>query len=154
MNSYKGLEMELDDMQKKRLIFSEFFILQNKIQTNFDKILGDITSKQFIILVIVSSFPKSPSLTDVAKHAGCSRQNVKKVVAVLEKNGYVTLVSEKDTRAVRIVLTKKFYEFYELFLQKSESGLETLFFGMKREEIDSLFAGLHKVEENVNRLID
>lgn len=154
MNSYKGLEMQLDSMQKKRLIFSELFILQNKIQTKFDKILGDITSKQFIILAIVKSFPYPPSLTEVAKHAGCSRQNVKKVVAVLEKNGYVSLMSEKETRAVRIVLEQKFFDFYAIFMQKSGTGLESLFHGMNETEIDRLFSSLHLVEENIDRLIE
>lgn len=153
MNSYKGLEMQLDFMQKKRLIFSELFILQNKIQTRFDKILGDITSKQFIILMIVNSFPYPPSLTEVAKHAGCSRQNVKKVAAVLERNGYIILIAEKETRAVRIALEQKFYDFYETFMQKSETGLEDLFHGMNKTEIDGLFSNLHLLEENVDRLI-
>lgn len=152
MDSYKGLKMQLDCMQKKRLIYSELFILQNKIQTKFDKILGDITSKQFIILVIVNSFPCPPSLSEVARHAGCSRQNVKKVVAVLEKKGYITLMSEKETRAVRIVLEKKFYDFYEIFMQKSETGLKDLFDGMNEKEIDALFTNLHIVEENVDKL--
>lgn len=154
MDSYKGLEMSLDSMQKKRLIFSELFILQNKIQTKFDKILGDITSKQFIILMIVNSFPNPPSLTEVAKHAGCSRQNVKKVVSVLEKKGFISLLSEKETRAVRIILKQKFFDFYDVFLQKSESGLEDLFWGMDEAEIEGVFSGLHLVEKNVDRLIE
>ena len=152
MNSYKGLEMQLDTIQKKRLIFSELFILQNKIQTKFDKILGDITSKQFIILMIVNAFPSPPTLTEVAKHAGCSRQNVKKVAAVLEKKGYIKLNLEKGSRAVRIVLEPKFYDFFEIFMQKSAAGLEDLFEGMNESEIDGLFASLHLIEQNVDKL--
>lgn len=152
MNSYKGLEMQLDTIQKKRLIFSELFILQNKIQTKFDKILGDITSKQFIILMIVNAFPFPPTLTEVAKHAGCSRQNVKKVAAVLEKNGYIKLTPEKGSRAVHIVLEPKFYDFFEVFMQKSGDGLEDLFEGMNESEIDGLFTSLHLVEQNVDKL--
>lgn len=154
MNSYKGLEMQLDLMQKKRLIFSELFILQNKIQTKFDKLLGDITSKQFIILVIVNSFPYPPSLTEVAKHAGCSRQNVKKVAAVLEKKGFITLSTEKETRAVRIVLEQKFFDFFDVFMQKSGTGLEALFLGMDETEIETLFTALHLVEQNVDRFVE
>ncbi|MDO4512815.1 MAG: hypothetical protein Q4B72_02140 [Lachnospiraceae bacterium] len=152
MNSYKGLEMQFDEMQKKRLIFSELFVLQNKMQTRFDKFLGDITSKQFIILIIVAAFPSPPSLTEVAKHAGCSRQNVKKVAAVLEKNGYLSLVSEKETRAVRIVLTQKYYDFIEPLMNKMEDGLEKLFQGFTKEQLNSLFLGLHHFEENVDQL--
>ena len=154
MDSYKGLQMQLDSMQKKRLIFSELFILQNKIQTRFDKILGDITIKQFIILMIVNSFTYPPSLTEVAKHAGCSRQNVKKVVSVLEKNGYVTLTPEKETRAVRIALEQKFFDFYDVFMRKSGTGLEALFLGMDEKEIEGVFYGLHLIEKNVDRFIE
>ena len=153
MDTYKGLKMQLDSIQKKRLIFSEIFILQNKIQTRFDKLLGDITSKQFIVLVIVNSFQSPPSLTEVAKHAGCSRQNVKKIAAVLEKKGNIKLIPEKETRAVRIVLEQRFYDFIDEFSNKTEAGLEDLFYGMKEAEMEDLFAALHRVEENVDRII-
>ena len=154
MDLYKNLEMQLDLMQKKRLIFSELFILQNKMQTKFDKLIGDITSKQFIILVIVKSFPYPPSLTEVAKHAGCSRQNVKKIASVLEKKGFITLVTEKETRAVRIVLDQKFYDFFGDFMQKSAIGLESLFHGMSETQIEALFDGLHMLENNVDSFIE
>ena len=153
MDSYKSLEMHLDFMQKKRLIFSELFILQNKMQTKFDKLLGDITSKQLIILVIVKSFPYPPSLTEVAKHAGCSRQNVKKIASVLEKKGFITLITEKETRAVRIVLEQKFYDFFGDFMQKSGAGLEALFHGMSETQIDALFDGHHIIESNMDKFI-
>lgn len=154
MNKYEGLNIQLDIMQKKRLIFSELFILQNKIQTKFDKVLGSVSSKQFIILVIVASFPYPPSLTEVAKHAGCSRQNVKKISSVLEKNGFITLFPEKGTRAVRIVLEQKFYDFYDDFMEKSGAGLEFLFNGMNETQIETLFDGLHMVENNIDRSIE
>lgn len=150
MDSYKGLKMQLDDLQKKRLIFSELFILQNKIQTKFDRLLGDITSKQFIILVITQAFPYPPSLTEVAKHAGCSRQNVKKVTAVLEKKGFLTLVPDKESRAVRIVLEQKFFDFFDLLMEKSQEGLDALFLGMGENEIEQLFSHLHQIEQNLD----
>ena len=154
MDSYKGLEMKLDNNQKKRLIFSELFILQNKMETNFDKLLGEITSKQFLVVVIVSAFPSPPSLTEVARHAGCSRQNIKKVAAVLEKNGFITFATEKESRALRILLTPKFHEFYGKFMKTSASGLEVLFAGMGEAQIDELFNSLHQIEENINRMPD
>ena len=153
MDSYKSLEMTLDFERKKKLIFSAFFILQNKMQTKFDKILGEITSKQFIVLVVVNSFPSPPSLTEVAQHVGCSRQNVKKITSVLEKKGYLTLLPEKGTRAVRIVLSQKFHDFYDVFLQKAERGLDTLFEGMTAAEIEELFHTLCLIEKNVDTLL-
>lgn len=154
MEGYKGLKMELNHQAKKRLIFSEIFILQNKIQTQFDKLLGEISSKQFIILMITSSFQYPPSLTEVAKHAGCSRQNIKKIATVLENKGFVKLIQEDGTRAIRIHKQQKFYDFYDEFMKTSEIGLERLFAGMNEKQIESLFETLHMVEHNVNSFIE
>lgn len=150
MDKYDGLNIEIDLMTKKRLIFSSFFILGNRIQTNFDNYLEEITSKQWLIMIIVSAFPYPPSLTEVAEHAGCSRQNVKKITVVLEKKGFIELKQERDSRAVCIVLTQKFYDFYKPFLEKSIIGIEELFEGMNESQIEELFYSLHKIEENIN----
>lgn len=150
MNRYEGLNLEMNLMTKKRLIFTSFFILQNKMQTLFDNQWEEITSKQWLILMIASAFPQPPSLTEVAAHAGCSRQNVKKIAAILEKKGYVELVTETDMRAVRIVLTKKFHEFYQPFVEKSALGINALFGGMTNEEIETFFYLLGKLGDNVD----
>lgn len=149
---YKGLEMNLNPQMEKRLIFSELFILQNKIQTKFDKVINEITSKQFIILMITKSFHEAPSLTEVANHAGCSRQNVKKIAVVLEQKGFVKLMPEKGTRAIRIHLQDKFYAFFDEFMNAWGGQLEILFQGMDEQQIHELFVLLHLMEENVERL--
>ena len=154
MNHYNGLNINMNLPTKKRLIFSLFFILQNKMQTLFDNQWDEITSKQWLILIISNAFPNPPSLTEVAQHAGCSRQNVKKIVAVLEKKGFVKLVTEKKTRAVRIVLTQKFHDFYEPFLEKSSWGINNLFEGMTDDEIETFFTLLNKLRNNVDHWTD
>lgn len=151
MNKYSNLNMNMDVMTKKRLIFSSFFILGNKMQTFFDKYLEEITSKQWLIMIIVAAFPYPPSLSEVAEHAGCSRQNVKKVAAVLEKKGFIEFTTERNSRAVCIVLTQKFYEFYTPFLEKSTIGIERIFEGMNEAQIETLFDSLNIIEENIDK---
>ena len=152
MNKYSNLNIPMDLMMKKRLIFSSIFILGNKMQTSFDKYLEEITSKQWLIMMIVSAFPKPPSLTQVAKNAGCSRQNVKKIAAVLEKKGFVEFTTEKNSRAVCIVLTQKFYEFYRPFLEKSIVAIEALFEGLNEEQIEAFFNSLNIIDQNIDKL--
>lgn len=152
MNKYSNLNIKMDLMTKKRLIFTSFFILQNKMQTCFDKYLGEITSKQWIIMIIVSAFPEPPSLTEVAKHAGCSRQNVKKVAAVLEKKGFIEFTTERSSRAVCITLTQKFYDFYTPFLEKSITMIERLFEGISPEQVESMFYSINVIEQNLDKL--
>ncbi len=150
MDKYQGLNIKMDLITKKRLIFSSFFILQNRMQTLFDSYLEDITSKQWLIMVIVSTFPNPPSLSEVAEHAGCSRQNVKKIAVVLEKKGFIELITEKETRAVRIVLKQKFYDFYKPFEEKSTIGIEKIFQGMSSVQIEELFQSLNIIENNIS----
>ena len=149
MKQFRGIEMNIDLALKKRLIFASFFILQNRMQTLFDNYLEEITSKQWLIMVIVSTFPNPPSLTEIAEHAGCSRQNVKKIAVVLEKKGFLELKADTGSRAVCIVLKQKFYDFYEPFLKKSTIGIEKVFEGMTVEQIESLFNLLNIVDQNV-----
>ena len=75
---------------------------------------------------------------------------MKKIAAILEKKGYVELVTETDMRAVRIVLTKKFHEFYQPFVEKSALGINALFGGMTNEEIETFFYLLEKLGDNVD----
>lgn len=151
MNKYDELNIELNLITKKKLIFSSFFILQNRMQTLFDSYFDDVTSKQWLIMIIVSALPTPPSLSEVASHAGCSRQNVKKIAAVLEKKGFIEFISDNETRAVRIILTQKFYDFYKEFSKKSVEGVEKIFAGMDETQIENLLKSFNTIEENINK---
>lgn len=151
MERYKGLDLDIDLMMQKRLIFSNFFVLQNKMQTLFDNHWKELTSKQWLILIIASVFPEPPSLTEVAAHAGCSRQNIKKIAVILEKKGFINLMTEKETRAVRLVLTQKFYDFYHPFLEETNISINYLFEGMTDDEIVTFFNLLHRFGNNIDQ---
>ena len=53
---------EIDLLWKKKLIFSGVFVLENKPHTILDRYLKGITSKQWLVLVVASSFPSPPDL--------------------------------------------------------------------------------------------
>lgn len=152
MEKNRVFEVQDEFMHTKKIIFAELFILQNKIQTKFDKWIGEISSKQFLILIIVAAFPMPPSLTEVALRAGCSRQNIKKVAAVLEKKGFISLSGEQGSRAVRIVLQQKFFDFYDSFIEKAELGLNRLFSTVSSSEASSFLDSLKKIKENVEKM--
>lgn len=152
MEKNRVFEVQDEFMHTKKIIFAELFILQNKIQTKFDKWIGEISSKQFLILIIVAAFPTPPSLTEVALRAGCSRQNIKKVAAVLEKKGFISLSGEQGSRAVRIVLQQKFFDFYDSFIEKAELGLNRLFSTVSSSEASSFLDSLKKIKENVEKM--
>lgn len=65
--------------EKKAYIFGAIFFLSNRIQNEGDKVFSEITTKQWFLLIsIIRSGVKSPTLTEVSKIIGYSRQNVKK----------------------------------------------------------------------------
>lgn len=154
MNKYEGLNIKLNLITKKKLIFSSFFILQNRMQTLFDSYFDGITSKQWLIAIIVKAMPDPPSFSEVASHAGCSRQNVKKIAVVLEKKGFIELISDNETRAVRMILTQKFYDLYKEFSKKSIEGIEKIFDGMDETQIENLFDSFNTIENNINKFAE
>ena len=60
MNSYKGLEMQLDTIQKKRLLFSELFSLKNKIQSGFASLMVKYCAIIGVTLSLIIYFANSP----------------------------------------------------------------------------------------------
>lgn len=101
-------------MQKKAYIFGAIFFLSNRIQNEGDKVFNEITTKQWFLLIsIIRSGVKNPTLTEISKIIGYSRQNVKKLSVHLEKAGLVELQKDiNDSRVLRISLTDKCYNYF------------------------------------------
>lgn len=65
---------------KNSYIFGAIFFLSNRIQNVGDKVFNEITTKQWFLLIsIIRSGVKNPTLTEVSKIIRYSRQNVKKL---------------------------------------------------------------------------
>lgn len=142
-----------DTLWKKRLIFSAVFIEANKLQTAFDRSKMDVSSKQWLLLVITSSFPDPPSLTAVAELMGCSRQNVKKIAVILEKKGYLMLVQDlHDKRSLCIQLTEKYKELSAKMDAETEDVMNHLFCEFSDEQIDPFFDGILKLSKGIDAL--
>ncbi len=91
----------------KKLLFAGVFIQENKLHAVFDR-YSDMSSKQWLLMAVCKSFDEAPDLTTLANAMGCSRQNIKKLAANLEKSGYVRLEKTlEDARALHVVITDK-----------------------------------------------
>ncbi len=86
--------MNLDDLTAKfsvttegqrKAIFSTLFIAGNKLQTLFDNHIPEVSLKQFMLLSIVRQSEEPLTFTQLGELLGCSRQNIKKLAAVLAK---------------------------------------------------------------------
>ena len=129
--------MQMPDMEPSYLLFGTIFALENRLQVLGDRLLKEITAKQWFGLVVLGLFgEKAPTLGELAEEVGSSYQNVKQIALKLEKKGYVTLESDKsDRRKCLVRPTRQWFELGEKYNAPSTRFMEQLFAGIPQEEI-------------------
>lgn len=144
----------LQMMDHKYALFGLFFAFHNRLQATGDAFYDEITCKQFFLMACMNLFQgEAPTMNDLSKTMGCSRQNVKQIVASLEKKGFIELkASESDKRKQQIYLTKKAFEMSDKYSAKEAEYIEGMFKGVTMEEVDSAYRILSKIEDNLKEM--
>jgi DNA-binding MarR family transcriptional regulator len=138
----------------KGIHFAVIFTLANKLQVLGDEFDRNITIKQWLFMVSVSKFNTPPTISEVAHFIGYSRQNAKRIAVDLHKNGYVTILKDKnDARALRIELTPKCMEYFKKRDLREIEFLENIFTGFDADMTQSVFEGLIRLEQNIEALM-
>lgn len=123
----------------KRLLFAGVFIQENRMHTIFDR-YNEISSKQWLLMVVSNAYDTPQDLTTLGEAMGCSRQNVKKLALQLEKKGYVILEkSKQDARALCMKMTKKGIEFSKEMEKMQDEVHEAVFKEFNEEEIEAYY---------------
>lgn len=140
MNAEMTYEERGTDLRwMKKLLFAGVFIQENRLHTIFDR-YNEMSSKQWLLMVICNSFDTTQDLTTLGAAMGCSRQNVKKLALQLEKNGYVVLEkSKKDARSLCVKGTEKGIEFAKKNEALVDKLHETVFKEFTDEEIEKYY---------------
>ena len=82
--------------------------LANTLQSVMDMGMEDITSRQWLPLMILGRCEEAPNLNQLAERCGITRQSTKQLIDKLVEKGYVTLEkSDTDKRNMLIVITDK-----------------------------------------------
>jgi DNA-binding MarR family transcriptional regulator len=127
--------------------YATLFSLANKLQVKGDQYLKHLSSRQLMTMIAIGHLPPDEaSLNNIARKLGTTKQNVKQVITLIEKNGYVTSVpSQRDRRAVNVVITETgkqvLIEDYMLGLR----FFDDLFHGFSLEELEVLWSLLKKL---------
>ena len=127
-----------DTQYKEQAVFASIFILQNRLQTAGEKLQTEISMKQWLLLAMAECCPEPRTLTNIGEVMGCSRQNIKKLAAALEKKGFVRLVPGNG-RSVQVVLTEKAELYEKKMAERQRQLLELLFADFDVKETDELF---------------
>lgn len=145
----------MNELEEKGYIFASIFALSNKLQVLGDAFDENITIKQWLFVVCVSKFEEAPTLSEVASFIGYSRQNAKRIAALLQERGYISIAKDpEDARAWRISLTKKCTEYFAQRHHRELEFLDQLFAGFDADLTREVFRGLTCLAANIEAMSD
>jgi DNA-binding MarR family transcriptional regulator len=143
-----------DPLQKKAYIFGTLFVLANRLQALGDALDDKITLKQWLfITVIVKSEKQALTITELAQLIGTSRQNVKKMAAILEKDGFITFEKDSsDARILRVALTEKCKNHFAKRGDLEIDFITKLFERMDNDTLDKIAEGFGILMKNISEM--
>lgn len=134
------------------ILFGGTFMLANKMQWVADKRVKGLSSKQWFLLRTLYDMPKepAPTITALAKETDTSRQNVTKMLEVLQRQGCVHLdCNPNDNRSRTIEMTELGLQMLEQMAKQSQGFFEDLFSGISADECEAAAKVLLKMVENL-----
>lgn len=138
---------------------SPYFLLgllsafDNRFQAMADKMMEEISWKQFFTIICINLCKEKPTLKELAEIMGSSHQNVKQILLKLEKKGFVQIVSdEQDKRKQRIVLTAYCKEFCEKNDEASGLVMQRMFAGIPEENLRVTIQTILQMETNLKAI--
>lgn len=143
-----------EDKNMQAYIYGGIFALSNKLQLLGDKFDPNISTKQWLLIAIIASFKnEAPTISMAAERVGSSRQNVKKMAAILEKRGFLAINKDKqDGRIQRLELTKYCIDYFKQRSEREERYIENLYTDFNEALYIGLYRGMKKLEENIIRM--
>lgn len=122
---------------KQYVLFGGAFLLANKLQAVADKQVHGLSTKQWFMLRNLSDLPLDPppTITLLARETDTSRQNVRKMLEILQRQGYVVLTdSMQDHRSQTVFLTESGAQVLRQVAQEATPFFAELFSGLGAEE--------------------
>jgi DNA-binding MarR family transcriptional regulator len=128
--------------------------LANTLQTVMDMGMSDITSRQWLPLMILGRCEEVPNLNQLAEKCGITRQSAKQLVDKLVDKGLVRLEKdENDRRNSLVVITKKGRSWGKNNLERNVVFVQDLYSGISEKDIKTfakvqqkLFAKLEMIK--------
>jgi DNA-binding MarR family transcriptional regulator len=110
--------------------------LANTLQTVMDMGMNDITSRQWLPLMILGRCEEAPNLNQLAEKCGITRQSAKQLVDKLVDKDLVRLEKdENDRRNSLVVITKKGRSWGKNNLERNVMFVQDLYSGISEKDI-------------------
>ncbi len=145
--------MNFEGINEKFMIYGMLFSISNRIQTLGDTRFEDITMKQHFMMIVLDMLGESPpSLKEMAEIIGCSYQNVKRMAVALEKNGYLSIVTDfTDKRRLLLKSTGRFQQLAEVKRKATDEFMDMMYRGIPEENLKIVLQTLMQMEQNLKR---
>ena len=132
-------------------VFGSLFLIATKLETVGNSYLEGITSKQwFLLAVLTTFFEEAPSLGELALAMGTSHQNAKQIALKLERKGFLRLERDaSDRRAYRVAVTEYCNEYAKQHKGRDRRLMDELFCNMQKEELREFLRLLLKFYESL-----
>ena len=126
---------------------------ENRFQTVADNMMKEISWKQFFAIICINMCKEKPTVKELAEIMGSSHQNVKQILLKLEKKDFVKIIIDKDDkRKQRILLTEHCKEFCQKNDAMSQAIMESLFYQISPEQLQTTIKTIIQVEDNLKKL--
>lgn len=140
-------------MDKRLIIYTNIFLMSNRLQTIMDSQIEGVTTKQWLFLIMLGLFEESPQLKETADACSTSHQNAKQIALKLEKKGFVQIEKdERDGRARRIRKTAKGEAILAKIKGQGEQFINEMFRDFEYEEILELNRLMEKLYKTLEEL--
>lgn len=145
---------EVKSLDSRYALFGTLFLLSNQLETVGSSFLGELTAKQWFLLVVLGTFFKEPpSIRELSEWMGTSHQNVKQLAVKLEQKGYVTIArDERDNRILRVSATSKADEFEREYHESNERFIGKLYQNVSEMEVAAAFSTLARLSGNLEEI--
>lgn len=102
-----------------------------------------------VILFLVNN-PEMNTAKEIVDYRMFTKSSVSKAVELLMKKGYLTgEEDQKDRRIIRLKLLEKARPAWESAVSEQEAYIETLYYGVTKEERDTMIHVIEKMAVNV-----
>jgi len=142
--NYTKEKSELLLMQQ---IYSSFMSIAKKIDKQGDKSFKGLTAKQYMVILAVRlSSHDGTTMVNIAKKLGTTKQNINRLIPMLEKKGYVVKsICESNKRAVNIKITDSGLKAMLEYAGIGISFMTDVLNGFTKSEMEALWSLLQKL---------
>lgn len=137
------------------MLFGGTFVLANKLQFVGDKLVDGLSTKQWFLLRNLMDLPKDPppTITKIAQEMDSTRQNITKMLEVMERDGLLTIEkSATDLRSRSVHITPLGLQLAKQTADNAQGFLDELFKDMNDEELETAGKVLIKMIQNLENM--